>query len=149
MTTIFVAAAPHTCADCITNSKAGSQSVSPQLDKMGQTNSPRVMIWEVTSGGSDCAGRHWTTEGQLRDLPPDRPPLLLLTAQITSGGWTGRTVARSRAPQLRTSPPATWEPIVMRRAPSGLAYLALSDSLLNISWTGSVSRGERARPRAL
>lgn len=131
MTLIFVATDLHTCADCITNSKAGSDTVSPQMDKMGhklpQSSDMRGYLERV----SHRDGTLRTTE----DLPPDRPPLLLLTAtaQITSGGGPA-ILCHHGTLHSSTAPPATWEPIVMRRGPSGLAYLALFVSLLNICW---------------
>ena len=110
MTLIFVATDLHTCADCITNSKAGSDTVSPQMDKMGhklpQSSDMRGYLERV----SHRDGTLRTTE----DLPPDRPPLLLLTAtaQITSGGGPA-ILCHHGTLHSSTAPPATWEPIVM------------------------------------
>ena len=61
MTLIFVAGRTlHTCADCITNSKAGSTTVSPQLDKMGhKLNSPPD--WREMTVPLVCVWRGWET----------------------------------------------------------------------------------------
>ena len=134
MTLIFVATDLHTCADCITNSKAGSDTVSPQMDKMGhklpQSSDMRGYLERV----SHRDGTLRTTE----DLPPDRPPLLLLTAtaQITSGGGPA-ILCHHGTLHSSTAPPATWEPIVMRLEARlcCLAYLSLFVSLLNISYS--------------